>query len=98
MDTEFGEVYDNGVKNGTPGNASTDCKTKVPETPTPVNGVCDGASNGKETATIPTKLCTSGIPSNVVDAGTKFTWSCGGVNNGTTVSCEAPKPNQPIVS
>lgn len=91
VDSEYGEKFDNGTNNGKPGFASTDCQTKVPELPKPVHGICSGASNNIPTFTAPTNLCTSGTPSVVTDRGDRFTWSCGGVNGGNNISCEAPK-------
>lgn len=95
VDAQFGEKYDDGANNGKPGYASTDCQTK-PKVPTPVPGVCDGASHGIAVETAPTKnLCKTGTPSIVVDKGSKFTWTCGGVDGGENASCEAPKKQTP---
>lgn len=91
VDSQYGEKFDDGTNNGKPGFASTDCQTKVPELPKPVHGICSGASNNIPTFTAPTNLCTSGTPSVVTDRGDRFTWSCGGVNGGNNISCEAPK-------
>lgn len=98
VDTQFGEKYDDGPNNGKPGYASTDCTKKVePETP-PVNGICDGASAGIPTYKAPTtNLCKTGTPSVVVARDNKFTWTCGGSNNGTNATCEAPKKVDPVV-
>lgn len=91
VDSKYGEKFDDGTNNGKPGFASTDCQTKTPELPKPVPGICSGASNNIPTFTAPTNLCTSGTPSVVTDHGDRFTWSCGGVNGGNNISCEAPK-------
>lgn len=89
VDSQYGEVYDDGVNNGKPGYASTDCKTK--NTP-PTNGICDGASNGVPTYTAPTtNLCKTGTPSVVREENGKFVWTCNGVNGGSNATCEAPK-------
>lgn len=92
VQTQFGEKYDDGANNGKPGYASTDCQTKVPPTPTPVAGVCDGASIGKVTTTAPKNLCSTGTPGVVTETASGFTWSCGGIDGGATASCMAPKP------
>lgn len=94
VDAKFGEVYDDGVNNGKPGFASTDCKTK-PEIPKIVPGICDGASNGVPTKTPPTKLCQTGTPSAVMQKDGKFVWTCGGINGGANATCEAPIPQDP---
>lgn len=94
VDTRFGEKYDDGANNGKPGFATTDCQSKPPVPPPPTHGICDGASNGIPTETPPTRLCQSGTPSVVVDAGNKFTWTCGGVNGGNNKTCEAPKKSK----
>lgn len=91
VDSQYGEKFDDGTNNGKPGFASTDCQTKTPELPKPVHGICSGASNNIPTFTAPANLCTSGAPSVVTDHGDRFTWSCGGVNGGNNISCEAPK-------
>ncbi len=89
VDSQFGEKYDDGINNGKPGYASTDCQKK--DSP-PSNAICDGASNGVPTYTAPTtNLCKNGSPSAVTEVNGKFTWTCGGVNGGENVSCEAPK-------
>ena len=89
VDSQFGEKYDDGINNGKPGYASTDCQKK--DSP-PSNAICDGASNGVPTYTAPTtNLCKNGSPSAVTEVNGKFTWTCGGVNGGANVSCEAPK-------
>jgi hypothetical protein len=89
VDSQFGEKYDDGINNGKPGYASTDCQKK--DSP-PSNAICDGASNGVPTYTAPTtNLCKNGSPSAVTEVNGKFIWTCGGVNGGDNVSCEAPK-------
>ena len=56
----------------------------------PVNGVC-GLSNGQTFATAPTtNLCSSGTATAVSGSG-PWTWSCTGLNGGTTANCSANK-------
>lgn len=54
----------------------------------PVNGVC-GSSNGGYFASAPTSgLCSAGNPTAVSGSG-PYSWSCTGINGGTTASCSA---------
>jgi uncharacterized protein YjiK len=61
-------------------------------TPTPINGTC-GSSNGSTLllANI-TNKCSSGTAGSITDAGTTYTWSCSGIDGGTTASCSATEP------
>jgi cysteine-rich repeat protein len=66
---------------------SITCRSSI----TPTNGSC-GTANGVSTLTAPSaNLCSSGTPSQVIDAGKSWTWSCNGSNNGSNASCSAPK-------
>lgn len=54
-----------------------------------VNGAC-GSADGVPTATVPTtNLCTTGNETTVTTNTGTYTWSCSGVNGGTTDSCTA---------
>ena len=96
VDTQFGEKFDDGINNGRPGFASTDCQKKNPPKPPVTPGICDGASTGVPTETAPTNLCKTGTPSAVVKKNGKFTWTCGGINGGANATCEAPKKDKPV--
>jgi hypothetical protein len=54
---------------------------------TSVNGVC-GSDNGAILTRTPTNLCSAGTPSAVNGTG-PWTWTCAGINGGTTASCSA---------
>lgn len=57
-----------------------------------VDGVCDASTDGSNTYTAPTNLCTAGIASSVSTGSNPtnyFTWSCNGEHDGTTDSCSA---------
>ena len=57
----------------------------------PVNGVCGTSSGGTFTSAPNTNLCSAGNPSTLSGSG-PWTWSCQGINGGTTVtSCYANK-------
>jgi hypothetical protein len=57
---------------------------------TGTNGVC-GSANGQTFSTAPTtNLCSAGTPTAVSGSG-PWTWSCLGLNGGTTASCSANK-------
>lgn len=59
--------------------------------PLPENGVC-GTANGQATLLAPANnLCSTGTAGSVSTAVGAFTWSCDGVNGGTTASCSAPR-------
>ena len=51
------------------------------------NGAC-GSSNGQILTATPAELCSVGTASSVTGSG-PWTWSCTGVNGGTTASCSA---------
>lgn len=56
-----------------------------------LNGAC-GTANGVAAATAPTaNLCATGTASTVVTNASNYTWTCSGMNGGTTASCSAPK-------
>ncbi len=64
------------------------CKSEA--TPAPINGVC-GSANGTSTPTAPTgaaNLCSKGTATAVSGLG-PWSWSCNGLNGGTTASCSA---------
>ncbi len=62
----------------------------VPPPPSPVNGIC-GSANNTTVSTVPTtNLCSVGTASSVIGSG-PWTWSCAGLNGGTTDSCVAQK-------
>jgi hypothetical protein len=64
--------------------------TYVPPTPTPVNGSC-GIANGTTVSSAPTtNLCSLGNASSVTGSG-PWSWTCGGLNGGTTAQCSATK-------
>lgn len=55
--------------------------------PTPINGQC-GSSNQTETSEMPTTgLCNSGTIHSYPFSGLIFSWSCEGINGGTTENC-----------
>ncbi len=57
----------------------------------PVNGVC-GSANGVASFVAPSaNLCASGTASAVASTVSQFSWSCAGLNTGTTASCTAPR-------
>lgn len=63
-----------------------DCLTSTYSSNMPVNGAC-GSSNGANLSSIPlTNLCNQGNVSTVTGAG-PWTWTCIGLNTGTTASC-----------
>ena len=64
---------------------STNCQA-----PTPVAGVC-GPANGRTLVSAPTlasDLCSAGTPYPAAGSG-PWTWSCAGLNQGSTASCSA---------
>ncbi|MFA5013366.1 MAG: hypothetical protein WC520_02255 [Candidatus Paceibacterota bacterium] len=61
-----------------------------------INGNC-GSANGSSVPTKPTtNLCLAGTASSVNGSG-PWTWTCNGINNGTSVSCSANK-STPVVN
>ena len=56
---------------------------------TAINGTCGTSNNQSLTVAPTTNLCTTGTASSVSGSG-PWSWTCGGVNGGTTVSCSAP--------
>lgn len=55
-----------------------------------ISGAC-GSGDGKTVTTSQsTNLCSAGVASNVTGAG-PWSWSCSGVNGGTTASCSAER-------
>ncbi|MDD4409495.1 MAG: hypothetical protein PHW52_02455, partial [Candidatus Pacebacteria bacterium] len=76
-------------------NGGTAASCSASKTPDPVNGQC-GTSDGGTFATIPTtNLCTTGTASSVSGLGL-WTWTCAGLNGGTTSSCSASKTPDPV--
>lgn len=62
---------------------------------TPVDGVC-GSANGSTVPTAPTSnLCFAGTASAVGGSG-PWSWSCVGINSGSTASCNANKIATPV--
>lgn len=75
---------------------SLDGSTASAPTPTPttvpVNGTCGTATHQAATALAPTtNLCTTGTQTTPNPSGNLWVWSCNGSNNGTSISCEAPR-------
>jgi len=71
--------------------SSTGAYSQSSTNPSASNGVC-GTANGEEHPSIPTtNLCSTGTASEVSGDGVPYTWSCTGINGGTTASCEATK-------
>lgn len=70
-----------GLNGGTDANCSAELATG------PVNGAC-GSANGQALSSAPSEagLCSAGTASQVQGAG-PWTWTCAGVNGGTTASC-----------
>lgn len=64
-----------------------DCTVTLTFAEIPVNGVC-GADDDQTLSSTPTHLCSAGTPSVVAGAG-PWTWSCAGLNGGTTAQCSA---------
>jgi hypothetical protein len=60
----------------------------------PVNGTCGSSSGAGPFTTTPPNLCSSGNPTAAVNNGSgQWTWSCQGINGGTTVTnCSATAP------
>lgn len=56
--------------------------------PAAVNGVCGSANNSVVDAAPTTNLCLTGTPSTVAGTG-PWTWSCAGLNGGSTAPCSA---------
>jgi large repetitive protein len=64
------------------------CTVAVTFTANPVNGAC-GTSNGQTLTSAPTSsLCSAGNQT-LVSGNGPWTWSCTGLNGGTTASCSA---------
>ncbi len=79
--------------NGLNGWSNSSCSANI--IAAPIAGVC-GTSNGQTLSSTPiTNLCQNGIATTVVGNG-PWSWSCQGVNGGTTASCSANKSNNPI--
>lgn len=73
-----------------------------PPPPGPVNGDC-GAANGGWSASAPSSnLCDAGTATNpapsmfVVPATSGWTWSCNGLNGGTTAFCQSYQTGDPL--
>ena len=71
----------------TTGTVTANCTITATFTANPVNGVC-GSDNNKVLSSTPVNLCSAGNPSAVIGTG-PWTWTCQGVNSGTTASCSA---------
>ncbi|GMX59543.1 MAG: hypothetical protein MNSN_05440 [Minisyncoccus archaeiphilus] len=71
--------------------SSTGTYSQSGTNPSASNGVC-GTSAGEEHSSTPTtNLCSTGTASIVSGDGVPYTWTCTGLNGGTTASCEATK-------
>jgi formylglycine-generating enzyme required for sulfatase activity len=71
--------------------SSTGAYSQSSTNPSASNGAC-GTSAGEEHPFIPvTNLCSIGTASVVSGDGVPYTWTCTGLNGGTTASCEATK-------
>ncbi len=66
--------------------ASTTVSTTPP--PTPTNGACGSANGGTYSSAPTTNLCSAGTASSVSGSG-PWSWTCAGLNGGTTASCSA---------
>jgi hypothetical protein len=67
---------------GTNGGTNDSCsEPKGCQGTCPTNGLCGSATN----------QCSSGDIANIVETATAFTWSCEGVNGGTSEQCNTPK-------
>jgi hypothetical protein len=71
---------------GSGGGGSGSCSA-----PTIVNGSCGSANNMAVASAPTTSLCNSGNPSLVASGLNSFTWTCSGLNGGSSPSCAAPK-------
>ncbi len=72
----------------TTGAITTSCAVTASFAADPLNGVC-GTANGQTFTTAPsTNLCADGTATAVTGTG-PWTWSCTGLNGGTTASCSA---------
>jgi hypothetical protein len=75
----------------TTGPVSGNCTVSATFSDTPVAGVC-GSANGVTTNPVPSaNLCSSGTASAVASGTAAYTWSCAGLNGGSTSSCSAPR-------
>ncbi|BFT94185.1 hypothetical protein MNSC_01930 [Minisyncoccus archaeophilus] len=71
--------------------SSTGTYSQSSTNPSASNGAC-GTSAGEEHESIPTTdLCSIGTASIVSGDGVPYTWTCTGLNGGTTASCSATK-------
>jgi len=55
------------------------------------DGICGDSADIEHSSIPATDLCTSGTASIVSGDGVPYTWTCDGVNGGSSVSCEATK-------
>ena len=81
---------------GANGGSNASCSAQLqPPPPLAVNGAC-GSANGEQFVTAPTtNLCSTGSASTVSGSG-PWTWSCSGLNGGSTAACTASLvPNPP---
>ena len=78
-------------------NGGTTAGCSAPLLASVVNGSC-GSSNGGTFATAPSaNLCVAGTATAVAGSG-PFTWSCRGVNGGTTAACRANQQTRTVNS
>ncbi|MFT3791943.1 MAG: hypothetical protein QM741_12910 [Rudaea sp.] len=68
---------------------TADCVVAITFSAAAVNGTC-GSDNGQTLISTPTHLCSAGLASAVVGSG-PWTWTCAGINDGSTASCSAQK-------
>ncbi|MFA5080213.1 MAG: hypothetical protein WC472_01140 [Candidatus Paceibacterota bacterium] len=55
-----------------------------------IDGVCSSA-NGQAFYNLPSNLCSAGSTSSIATGDTSWSWTCNGINGGTTASCGANK-------
>ncbi|MDD5639841.1 MAG: hypothetical protein PHR47_03525 [Candidatus Pacebacteria bacterium] len=71
--------------NGSDGGSTASCNAnKI------IDGVCSSA-NGQAFYNLPSNLCSAGSTSSVIPGDTSWSWTCNGVNGGSTASCNANK-------
>jgi len=77
------------VCNGAYGGSNSETCSASRYASAPVNGSC-GSSNGQSFYIPPTtNLCNAGNASSVTTNSTQFTWTCSGIDGGSTASCSS---------
>lgn len=61
-----------------------------------VNGACGSANGGSFTSAPSSNLCAAGNPSAVAGSG-PWSWSCAGINGGTSATCSANLSSNPLL-